>query len=131
VEWLLNYARNANKPILVASAITTKKVNAKRRLTPMRLPNPLTHHQRTKSAHAPHVEQHDIVAQRGEPRNGAAAAILGIARMAARDDDFAFVDSRRHVRRILRHSIHRCRSSHDSGTSQHVSTIHWTSRHPV
>jgi hypothetical protein len=30
VEWLLNYARNANKPILVATAITTKKVSAPR-----------------------------------------------------------------------------------------------------
>jgi hypothetical protein len=53
VEWLLNYARNANKPIPVASAITTKKVNAPRRLTPMRLLNPVTHRQKTKSAHVP------------------------------------------------------------------------------
>src|SRR5580765_3316109 len=47
VEWLLNYARNANKPIPVASAITTKKVNAPRRLTPMWLLHPVTHYQRT------------------------------------------------------------------------------------
>jgi hypothetical protein len=53
VEWLLNYARNANNPIPVASAITTKKVNAPRRLTPMRLLFPLKHHQTTKSAHLP------------------------------------------------------------------------------
>jgi hypothetical protein len=50
VEWLLNYARNASKPIPVASAITTKKVNAPRRLTPMRLLNPVTHRQKTMSA---------------------------------------------------------------------------------
>jgi hypothetical protein len=55
VEWLLNYARNANKPIPVAPAITTKKVNVPRRLTPMRLLNPVTHDQRTKSAHVPEV----------------------------------------------------------------------------
>jgi hypothetical protein len=55
VEWRLNYARNVNKPIPVASAITTKKVNAPRRLTPMRLLNPGTHHQRTKSAHVPEI----------------------------------------------------------------------------
>ena len=55
VEWLLNYARNANKPIPVASAITTKKVSAPRRLTPMRLLNPLTHRQRTKSANVPEI----------------------------------------------------------------------------
>jgi hypothetical protein len=55
VEWLLNYARNANKPIPVASAITTKKVNAPRRLTPMRLLNPVTHRQKTKSAHVPEI----------------------------------------------------------------------------
>jgi hypothetical protein len=55
VEWLLNYARNANKPIPVASAITTRKANAPRRLTPMRLLNLVTHHQKTKSAHAPKI----------------------------------------------------------------------------
>jgi hypothetical protein len=55
VEWLLNYARNANKPIPVASAITTKKANAPRRLTPMRLLHPLTHHRRNKSAHVPKI----------------------------------------------------------------------------
>src|SRR5271165_6906578 len=63
VEWLLNYARNANKPIPVASAITTNKVSAPRRLTAMRLLNPAMHHpamhhhamhhQKTKSAHVP------------------------------------------------------------------------------
>jgi hypothetical protein len=37
VEWLLNYARNANKPIPVAFAITTKKVNVPRQLTPIGL----------------------------------------------------------------------------------------------
>jgi hypothetical protein len=55
VEWLLNYARNANKPIPVAYAITTKKVSAPRRLTPMRLLNPVTHRQRTKSANVPEI----------------------------------------------------------------------------
>ena len=55
VEWLLNYARNANKPIPVASAITTKKANAPRRLTPMRLLNRVTHRQKTKSAHLPEI----------------------------------------------------------------------------
>jgi hypothetical protein len=55
VEWLLNYARNANKPIPVAFAITTKKVNAPRRSTPMRLLNPVTHHRKTKSDYAPEI----------------------------------------------------------------------------
>ena len=45
-KWLLNYARNANKPIPVASAITTKKVNTPRRLPPMRSLNPVTSHQK-------------------------------------------------------------------------------------
>jgi hypothetical protein len=47
-KWLLNYARNANKPIPVESAITTKKLNAPRRLSPMRLPNRVTSHQGTR-----------------------------------------------------------------------------------
>ena len=51
VEWPLSYARNANKPIPVASAITTKKANAPRPLTPMRSLNPVT--QKTKSAYVP------------------------------------------------------------------------------
>jgi hypothetical protein len=51
VEWLLSYARNANKPIPGARAITTKRVNARRRLTPMRLFIPRKRHQRTESAH--------------------------------------------------------------------------------
>ena len=55
VEWLLNYARNANKPIPVASAITTKKVNAPRRSTPTRLIHPVTHPQMTKSAYVPEI----------------------------------------------------------------------------
>jgi len=55
VEWLLNYARNANKPTRVASAITTTKVNAQKRLTPMRLRNPVTRHQRTKSVQVPKI----------------------------------------------------------------------------
>jgi hypothetical protein len=55
VEWLLNYVRNANKLIPVAPAITTKKLNAPRRLTPMRLLNPVTHRQKTKSAHIPEI----------------------------------------------------------------------------
>ena len=63
VEWLLNYARNANKPIPVASAITTKKVNAPRRSTPMRLLNSVTHHQKTKSAYVPEINP-----EAGSPR---------------------------------------------------------------
>jgi hypothetical protein len=51
VEWLLNYARNANRTIPVTSAITTKKVNARRRLTPMRLLSPQSNHRRNRSAH--------------------------------------------------------------------------------
>jgi hypothetical protein len=47
-KWLLNYARNANNPIPVASAITTKKLNAPRRLPSMRLPNHVTGHQKTR-----------------------------------------------------------------------------------
>jgi hypothetical protein len=55
VQCLLNYARSANKPIRVASAITTKKVNAPRRLTPMRLLHALTHHRRNNSVHVPKI----------------------------------------------------------------------------
>jgi len=55
VEWLLNYARNANKFIPVASAIMTKKVSAPRRLTSMRLLNPMTHRQKMKSPHPPEI----------------------------------------------------------------------------
>jgi hypothetical protein len=51
VEWLLNYARNANKPTPVASANTTKKVNAPRRSAPTRLLNPPT--RKSKSADQP------------------------------------------------------------------------------
>lgn len=47
-KWLLNSARNANKPTPVASAITTKKVNAPRRLRSMRLLNHPTRHQETR-----------------------------------------------------------------------------------
>jgi len=54
-EWLLNYARNASKPIPVESAITTKEVNARRRLTPMGLLNPVTHRQKTMAAHFPEI----------------------------------------------------------------------------
>jgi hypothetical protein len=63
VEWLLNYARNANKPIPVAHAITMKKVSALRRLRPMRLLNPVTHHQRPKSPNVP-----EINTEAGSPR---------------------------------------------------------------
>ena len=56
MEWLLNYARNANKPIPVESATTTKKVNAPRRSTPTKLLNPVTHHQTTKSDYAPEIK---------------------------------------------------------------------------
>jgi hypothetical protein len=47
-KWLLNSARNANKPTPVASAITTKKVNARRRLASMRLLKQATTHQKTR-----------------------------------------------------------------------------------
>jgi hypothetical protein len=47
-QWLLNYARNANNPIPVASAITTKKLNAPKRLALVTLPNRVTSHQRTR-----------------------------------------------------------------------------------
>jgi len=47
-KWLLNYARNANKPTPVASAITTKKASAPRRLASMRLLNHVTSHQKTR-----------------------------------------------------------------------------------
>jgi glutaminase len=47
-EWLLNCATNANKLTLVASAITTKKVNAPKRLASiMRWLNHVTSHQPT------------------------------------------------------------------------------------
>jgi hypothetical protein len=46
-KWLLNYAKNANKPIPVVSAITTKRLNALRRLASMRSPpNHVTSHQK-------------------------------------------------------------------------------------
>jgi hypothetical protein len=45
-KWLLNYARNANKPIPVESAITMIKLNAPRRWPLMRLPNHGTSHQK-------------------------------------------------------------------------------------
>jgi hypothetical protein len=47
-KWLLNCAKNANKPTPVASAITTKKVNAPKRLASMRLLNHVTRHQETR-----------------------------------------------------------------------------------
>ena len=47
-KWLLNYARNANKPIPVESAITMIKLNAPRRLPSMRSPNLLSSHQKRK-----------------------------------------------------------------------------------
>ena len=47
-KWLLNYAKNANDPIPVASVITTKKVNAPRPLASIRLPHPLTSPQETR-----------------------------------------------------------------------------------
>ncbi len=65
VEWLLNYARNANKPIPVASAITTKKVNAPRRSTPMKLLNSVTYHQKTKSAYVPEINPEAVPARHG------------------------------------------------------------------
>jgi hypothetical protein len=46
-KWLLNCARNANKPIPVASATTTKKVNVPKRLTSVLL-NHVTSHQKTR-----------------------------------------------------------------------------------
>jgi hypothetical protein len=55
VQCLLNYVRNANKPIPVASAITMKKVNAPRQLTPMRLLHAVRHHLRNKSAPVPKI----------------------------------------------------------------------------
>jgi hypothetical protein len=47
-KWRLNYARNVNKPIPVLLAITTKKVNAPRRLVPMRLLKLVRSHQKTR-----------------------------------------------------------------------------------
>jgi hypothetical protein len=47
-KWLLNCAKNANKPTPVASAITTKKVNAPKRLASTRLLNHVTSHQETR-----------------------------------------------------------------------------------
>jgi hypothetical protein len=47
-KWLLNYARNANKRIPVESAITMIRLNATRRLSSMRLANPVTSHQQKK-----------------------------------------------------------------------------------
>ena len=47
-QWLLYYARNANKPIRVAFAITTKKVTAPRPLASMRLLEQAESHPRTR-----------------------------------------------------------------------------------
>ena len=47
-EWPLNYARNANKSTPVASAITTRKVNAPRRLASMGLHNRVKNHLKMK-----------------------------------------------------------------------------------
>jgi hypothetical protein len=47
-KWLLNYARNANKPTPVASAITTKRASAARRLASMRFLNQVISHQKTR-----------------------------------------------------------------------------------
>jgi hypothetical protein len=41
-KWLLNYARNANKPTPVVFAITMRRLNAPRRLAAMRGPNRVT-----------------------------------------------------------------------------------------
>ena len=75
VEWLLNYARNANRPIPVASAITTNKVSAPRRLTPMRLLNPVMHHQKTKSAHVPILDPAELV-HKGVPAGSMSAMAM-------------------------------------------------------
>ena len=61
--WPLNYARNAGKPTPVASAITTKRVNAPRLLASMRVPKHATSHQKMRKmealslAHYPRPEQ--------------------------------------------------------------------------
>jgi hypothetical protein len=47
-KWRPNYARNANKPIPVEPAITTKKLNAPTRLASMRLLNRVTSHPKTR-----------------------------------------------------------------------------------
>jgi len=54
-KWLLNYARNANKPIPVESAITMIKLNAPRRLPSMRSPNLLSSHQKRKKIEVRYV----------------------------------------------------------------------------
>ena len=46
-KWLPNYAKNANKPIPVESAITTKKLDAPRRLSSMRWLDRVTSHLKT------------------------------------------------------------------------------------
>src|SRR5271166_5205515 len=52
-EWLLNFARNANKPTPVVSAITTTKVNVPRRLPSMMQLYLLMHHQKARSSQLP------------------------------------------------------------------------------
>src|SRR5579863_7617838 len=47
-KWRPNYARNANRPILVALAITTKRANAPRPLAPIRLLNQPSNRQATR-----------------------------------------------------------------------------------
>jgi len=52
-KWLLNYARNANKPTPVASATTTKKVIAPRQMASMRLLKYATSHRKPRKMQAP------------------------------------------------------------------------------
>ena len=47
-QWLLNYARNANKPIPVVFAITMRKLNAPRQLISMRGRNRAASHRKRK-----------------------------------------------------------------------------------
>ena len=76
-KWLLNCAKNANKPTPVASAITTKKVNAPKRLASTRLLNHATSYQETRKIElrydleqlsAPMTSAVKLTTNRPEPR---------------------------------------------------------------
>jgi hypothetical protein len=90
-KWLLNYARNANNPIPVVSAITTKRLNVPRRLLSMKSPNRLTSHQKKRKIEVrydcngatPFPEPCFIGV---EPRNSISLSLLSSAARSAFDD---------------------------------------------
>ena len=66
-KWLLNYARNASKRILVAPAITTRKLNAPRRLAAMRSKNRVMSHPKARKIEVRYVCKGGVRAPEEEP----------------------------------------------------------------